>query len=277
MNKSIWLGIVITILPSFVHADKEWTLGGAVTIESEKVQQEIFCPGDISVYTADGKTLLGIYDSTAGEYPQVFRNLSLVCGITIVGINNVEKVDGTMTQMANPTEIECKRDGKYRWFFSVKTADIRAGVSTIVFRIYHKDAKSRLRILLLTMSSRKGGKVDMGFRVTVQDAPEIRGATQTSIWQYLRGFIPAIASPGKYVAEDLQKIQQEYEQKLLAKQAEADVLNEEKKVSVSKSELAIATKKCQEAVEERDALRSQLDEIKREPGPIVQSAFTDCH
>ena len=60
----------------------------------------------------------------------------------------------------------------------------------------------------------------------------------------------------------------------MAKQAEADVLNEEKKVSVSKSELAIATKKCQEAVEERDALRSQLDEIKREPGPIVQSAFT---
>lgn len=264
------IATVLLLVAPHAHADKEWVvMGAALTRTDNGIQSDLFFPIDMSVSLA-GKRI-GIFSSQQGELPGAFKGTVINCGISLVGMTDVTKVEWKFSHQTTDVWQTCTTSNNLRWKFDFDTSVYESCSGVFDFRVTHKDNKKSFTFLFLKYSSRQAGRLQIGTPLRIYDNPYLPNGLIP--WNCLPGFDPVDGGDAKYLGRDVQKIQQEYEQRLAAKQSEVDALKNEKKTSISLSELAEATKRCQKTEEERDALRSQLDEIKKQH-EIVQSAFT---
>lgn len=204
MNKIRTIILVITalLITSFAHA--QINLGGAISVDSDRVEAAIGVSFSMAAYTDkppargfDSPDLIGFYSTSTGQYPMLPQGTWVKICVFPNGFKNLQGVDydpsGTLQRDARegwePMQVE--EGGGYSVIIRID----RLSSYPIRFRMRHRDGRDRYTLLIFTATWVRGGNLPSYLEIMVQRWPiDRRHLRGEEMFPYLRGFYPATAT-----------------------------------------------------------------------------------
>lgn len=197
---ALFLLLAIAVLAS--AQQQGLNLSAVIQADSDRIE---VAPGVIfsaAVYSdmpprqgLDNPNLIGLYSSTLGQFPVIYRGLWLKLTVFPGGFRRLEGVD------FDPTG-HLSKDAESGWEqlieeegggFSLIFRAEKLGAHPLRFRVRHRDGRDRYSLLIFTASWTRGGTLPTAMEIMVQREPLSRPLGEAAL-PYLRGFIPATAS-----------------------------------------------------------------------------------
>lgn len=227
--RTLKIGVLVIVLLLLIRTavsaeETQLVLGASPVVQEKEVVPSYWFPVSLRLLAPDAKPL-GFWDTTKGISPLVYQGLGLDIVITPVGFNNLLGVDiGMPGPNSDGTPFNGKPDklqkalwkpmslltnGSFAWHGPI---DCPWGSNVVLFRITHKDNKSVVRIIFFKLTFAVKGSLQQAFILNVQMPPEgWRDFTYEESHLYLRGWIPAVATPSDPATAEIlrrQRVQQ---------------------------------------------------------------------
>lgn len=209
--------LVALITMTSAHAT-EVIYGASITGEDQELKSALWFPADIRVFTP-GNVPLAFAGSDTPVAAVAFKGLPLEVSIGVVGIDNLLGVDLTFANAElfdQPSSLPEGKwlpmvpDGGRKFTFSGNTSQLAWGKNMFLFRVRHKDDKGIVRFLFFKFTILKDGNVQTAYVVNVQEAPPgYETMNREELYLYLRGFLPAWATPADQSLADKLRIARE--------------------------------------------------------------------
>lgn len=183
-------------------AQQGLNLGAVMQIDNDRIEAAPGVSFGAAVFSArppargfDSPDLIGLFSSTLGQYPVIYRGLWLKLSVFPGGFRRLEGVD------YDPTG-QLGKDEKNGWVpltpeegggYSISIQADRLGAVPLRFRVRHRDGRDRYSLLIFTVSWVRGGTLPTAMEIMVQREPHERLMGE-EVLPYLRGFIPATAT-----------------------------------------------------------------------------------
>lgn len=207
-------GLLLTFAP-LAQGQQGLGLGAVFQVDNDRLESAPGVTFSMAVYDSrppvrgvDSRGLIGLFTSTIGQYPVIYRGLWLKVFVHPGGFKNLQGVDFDPTGHA-------QRDDKNGWEaleseegggFSYTIRADQIGALPMRFRVRHRDGRDRFTILIITLLWTRGGNLPTALEVMVQREPatDQRGE---DLLQFLRGFMSATARAEGQQATQTQKIE----------------------------------------------------------------------
>lgn len=200
LRKIAILMLLLLGMAPLAHAQQGISIGAMLQVDNDRLEVATGVSFAMAAYTQqppveglDSSDLIGLFTSSIGQYPVIYRGLWLKLIVYPGGFKNLQGVDfddsGHLARDAKGWEqLTAELGGGYSL---VWRAD-RIGALPLRFRIRHRDGKDRFTLLIFTASWTRGGNLPVALEVMIQRRPtfDLRGEEALP---YLRGFIPATA------------------------------------------------------------------------------------
>jgi len=190
--------VVIVMTVSAQAAELQWS--GGVTLTESSDQSGIFS----RIEVCRSGQVIGCWFSTSGVLPQVFPGPDIMVYGDFPGISRIEEVvlspDHGITKW--PAKL-CKGKG-----YTVKTPPAYPGGYSLEWGVSSKDKHNRLTLVIIPINWSSQRRSAAANHLMVQEAP--LGWEQMSdqqLFAFLRGFVPAWATPDPSVVAQMQMMQ----------------------------------------------------------------------
>lgn len=216
----IWILILGFVIFNVVVAyayDTQLVLGATPIATDQTIQQNFWFPGSFRLFTPNGRKPLAFWSNTSGIGAIVPQGLPFEIGLTPVGIENlltteISFMNSDSSKFLNQWLPMRAAGGNTYIYDEGNTKDFPWGAVTILFRVTHRDNRAVTRVIFFKFVTIQKGTVQHAFILNIQEAPQdIEKMSPEETFLYLRGFIPASATPADPAIA--QKLQEQRERK----------------------------------------------------------------
>ena len=221
MRKIAILMLLLLGMAPLAHAQQGLSIGAMFQVDNDRIEVATGVSFTMAAYTheppvegMDSSDLIGLFSSSVGQYPQMYRGLWLKVVVHPGGFKNLQGVDydhsGHLARDAKGWEQLSAEDGGG---YSMNWRADRIGALPLRFRIRHRDGRDRFTLLIFTATWTRGGNLPVALEVMIQRGPsddplaesnkllaeskkllaESKKLRAEEALPYLRGFIPATA------------------------------------------------------------------------------------
>lgn len=194
--------LALCALAPVAEAQQGLNLGAVLQFDKDRIEAAPGVSFGMAVYSAkpprsgyDSTDLAGLFSSSLGQYPVVYRGLYAILKVFPGGFKNLEGVD------FDPSG-QLPIDAKEGWepmaaepgggFSTIWKAE-RLGALPLRFRVRHRDGRDKFSLLIFTATWTRGGNLPTALEIMTQ-RPPADCPTGEAVLPYLRGFLPATAT-----------------------------------------------------------------------------------
>src|SRR3989344_4511714 len=161
------------------HAQQGLSIGAMFQVDNDRIEVATGVSFTMAAYTheppvegMDSSDLIGLFSSSVGQYPQMYRGLWLKVVVHPGGFKNLQGVDydhsGHLARDAKGWEQLSAEDGGG---YSMNWRADSIGALPLRFRIRHRDGRDRFTLLIFTATWTRGGNLPVALEVMIQRGP----------------------------------------------------------------------------------------------------------